>query len=104
MQLPSNRSIVSPSEKGSPTLGLNTLLWERDMSIDARQGIEAAPEAEAERIARAPEPEVRDYMHRGMTGRWLSTVVRCLNGMERQAGTRALAEHALRKLGIPTAQ
>jgi hypothetical protein len=71
--------------------------------IDRPRNLEIAPEREAEAIVRASEQELSNYVRRGMIERWLSAVVRCLDRLERQPRTRALARRALHRLGFPTA-
>jgi hypothetical protein len=58
-------------------------------------------EAEAHRITQSSDAELREYIHRGITERWLSRVVRRLNRLEQRAATRNLAQWALRRLGFP---
>jgi hypothetical protein len=68
---------------------------------DISDRLRRQPEAEAERLGHISEEEAQEYLHRGMRERWLSQVVHCLNWLERQPGTRALAQRALRRLGFP---
>jgi hypothetical protein len=58
-------------------------------------------EVEAHRIAESSDAEVREYIHRGITERWLSGVVRSLNRLEQRPATCNLARWALRRLGFP---
>jgi len=71
--------------------------------IHRPRNLETAAEREAEAIVRASDRELNSYVRRGMMERWLSAVVRCLGGLERQPRTRALARRALHRLGFPTA-
>jgi hypothetical protein len=65
--------------------------------------VDGAIEGEATRILQASEPEVRDYIRRGMMERRLSKVVKSLNALERRQPTRELVRRALQRLGLPTA-
>jgi hypothetical protein len=58
-------------------------------------------EAEAHRITESSDVELRNYIHRGITERWLSGVVGRLNRLEQRPATRNLAQCALRRLGFP---
>jgi hypothetical protein len=58
-------------------------------------------EAEAHRITVSSDAESREYIHRGITVRWLSGVVRRLNRLEQHPASRNLARWALRRLGFP---
>ena len=60
-------------------------------------------QAEAREIVAASNSDVHAYIRRGIKERWLSRVVRYLNSLERQPGTRELARRALQRLGFPTA-
>jgi hypothetical protein len=57
--------------------------------------------AEAHRITEFSDGDLREYIHRGLTERWLSGVVRRLNRLEQRPATRNLAQCALRRLGFP---
>ena len=57
-------------------------------------------EAEAHLIKESSDAELREYIHRGLTERWLSGVVRRLNRLEQRPATRNLAQCALRRLGF----
>ncbi|RTL61160.1 MAG: hypothetical protein EKK41_28140 [Hyphomicrobiales bacterium] len=57
---------------------------------------------QAERIAALPREKAVRLVRVGMKRRFLSTLVRCLNALERNASTRPLARRALGKLGFPT--
>jgi hypothetical protein len=61
-------------------------------------------EAEAHRITESSDAELREYIHRGITERWLSGVVRRLNRLEQRPATRNLARWALRRLGFPVSE
>jgi hypothetical protein len=56
---------------------------------------------EAHRITESSDAELREYIHRGITERWLSGVVRRLNRLEQRAATRNFAQWALRRLSFP---
>jgi hypothetical protein len=58
-------------------------------------------EAEAQLITEFSDADLREYIHRGKTERWLSGVVRRLNRLEQRPATRNLAQCALRRLGFP---
>jgi hypothetical protein len=45
-------------------------------------------EAEAHRITESSDVELRNYIHRGITERWLSGVVGRLNRLEQRPATR----------------
>jgi hypothetical protein len=49
------------------------------------------PEAEARRLVEAPDAVVRDYVHRAIKERWLSSLVHCLNWLEQRPATRTVA-------------
>ena len=51
-------------------------------------------EAEAQRITESSDAELREYIHRGLTERWLSGVVRRLNRLEQRPATTNLARWA----------
>ena len=51
-------------------------------------------EAEAHRITESSDAELREYIHRGITKRWLSGVVRRLNRLEQRPASRNLAQCA----------
>jgi hypothetical protein len=61
-------------------------------------------QAEAHRITESSDPELREYIHRGIKERWLSGVVRRLNRLEQRPATRNLAQCALRRLGFPVSE
>jgi hypothetical protein len=61
------------------------------------------PEAEARRIVDASGAAVRDYVHRAIKERWLSSLVHGLNSLEHRPATRSAARQALRKIGFPMA-